>query len=129
MTWRESLCIGIPEIDKQHKQLCDSVDALFEACTNSKGADEVLKMLNFLENYTTKHFFEEEKLQIKIGYPKYKEHKSMHDDFINQITAAKKDILASGVTIPMVLKVNRIISSWLTNHIMKTDMDLKNYIK
>jgi hemerythrin len=128
MTWNNNLSIGIPEIDRQHKELCDQIDKLFEACQQRKGAEEVKNVLTFLESYTVKHFAEEERLQQKINYPKYQQHKPKHTDFINQVTKLKKEVLDSGVTIAVVIKVNQAISDWLIHHIKEVDSDLKNYM-
>ncbi|SHH85099.1 hemerythrin [Sporobacter termitidis DSM 10068] len=128
MTWKDSFSIGIPEIDKQHRELCDQVDNLFDACTRGKGADEVTKVLNFLEKYTVKHFADEEAFQLKIKYPKYQQHKAKHTDFINQVAKLKKEATEGGVNIAMVIKINQAISDWLIEHIKNTDSDLKNYV-
>jgi hemerythrin len=128
MTWKDSFSIGIPEIDKQHKELCDQIDKLFDACSKGKGADEVQKVLNFLEQYTVRHFADEEAYQLKIKYPKFQQHKAKHADFVNQVTKLKKEALAGGVNIAMVIKVNQTISAWLVEHIKNTDSDLKNYV-
>jgi hemerythrin len=128
MTWKESLSIGIPEIDKQHKELCDKIDSLYDACSHGKGAAEAVKILDFLESYTTRHFADEEKIQLKIQYPKYQQHKKLHADFIKEIARLKKEMLASGATIAMVVNINQTISDWLVNHILRVDSELKKYV-
>jgi hemerythrin len=127
-TWQNNFSIGIPEIDQQHKQLCEKIDNLQDACSQGKGADEALKVLDFLESYTIKHFADEEKFQLKINYPNYQQHKKLHTDFISQISILKKDMIASGATLPMVIQINQIISNWLINHIMRVDKELKKYM-
>lgn len=127
MTWRDNFAIGIPQIDKQHKELCDQVDNLFAACTQGKGGEEVLKVLNFLASYTVRHFADEEAYQQKIKYPRFQEHKAKHTEFLNQVTKLKKEATENGTNISLVIKINQIISDWLINHIKMTDSDLKNY--
>ena len=61
--WKDSLKIGVPLIDSEHKELCDRIDRLFAACSQGKGRDEIMKTVEFLESYTIKHFSDEEKLQ------------------------------------------------------------------
>ena len=129
MTWKESFAIGIPEIDNQHKELFERIDNLYAACAQGKGTSEVLETLNFLENYTIEHFADEEKLQLRIQYPKYQQHRGYHTGFINQVASLKKEMLDSGVTILMVIHINNIVSKWLINHIMTVDKELKSYIK
>lgn len=128
MTWKENFAIGIPEIDRQHKQLCDKIDELFAACSQGKGTDECLKTINFLESYTIRHFADEEKLQQKINYPKFQQHKALHTAFAKQVATLKKDATEKGLTIPAVININNIISSWLINHIMKEDKQLQAFV-
>jgi hemerythrin-like metal-binding domain len=129
MTWKDSFAIGVPEIDRQHKALCDKIDDLFAACSGGKGGNEVVKTLDFLTEYTIKHFADEEKLQQKVGYPGFSRHKALHNDFTAQVLKLKKELAASGHSVPMVINVNNVISTWLINHIMKEDKQLKEYMK
>lgn len=128
MTWKDSFAIGIPAIDKQHRELCDQVDSLFDACSHGKGAEEVKKILDFLAAYAVQHFKDEEAFQQKINYPKFQQHKARHTDFLNQVTKLKKEATENGINIAMVIKVNQTISNWLVEHIKGTDSDLKNYV-
>lgn len=129
MTWRDSFALGIPHIDKQHRELCDQIDKLFEAGSKGKGADEVLNVLNFLESYTIKHFADEEKLQLQIKYPNYTAHKAKHNEFVAKISKMKKDATEKGVNITMVISLNQMISNWLVEHIKSTDADYAKYYK
>ncbi len=52
--------------------------------------------MQFLYNYTAKHFSDEEKLQLKYRYPDYTNHKRYHEEFkksskrfINTITKGR----------------------------------------
>jgi hemerythrin len=128
MTWKDSMEIGISEIDGQHKELCGMADAFYNACVSGKGRTEVMRLLDFLEAYTVKHFAAEEQLQKTINYPLYKNHKAQHDDFRMKVSEIKKEISAWGVTTPVVKTVNEAVTSWLIKHIMGFDMDMKKYI-
>ncbi len=128
MMWKDSLSIGIPEIDKQHKELCDRIDALFEACSKGKGRNEITNTMDFLESYTIKHFSDEEKLQLKIKYPNYTQHKAIHDNFLKQVSELKEELNKTGPTIAMVGKINQLIAMWLVNHIKAVDTELVKYV-
>ena len=128
MTWKDSYAIGIPEIDKQHRELCDQADKLFEACARGTAIGEVLSILNFLEDYAVRHFHDEEAFQLKINYPKYEEHKAKHTDFVAKVQTMKNESLANVVTISTVIMLNQVICDWLDEHLRGTDSDLKNYV-
>ena len=127
MTWRDSLALGIPQIDKQHRELCDQIDKLFEAGSRGKGSEELLNVLNFLESYTVRHFAEEEKLQLQIKYPKYQQHKALHAEFTAKIAKMKKEATEKGVNVALVISLNQTISGWLLEHIKTVDADYAKY--
>jgi hemerythrin len=127
MTWKDSFALGIPNIDKQHRELCDQIDRLFEAGSKGKGSDEVMNVLSFLEQYTVKHFADEETLQQQIKYPHYQSHKQKHAEFISKIAKLKKEATEKGVNIALVISLNQMISSWLIEHIKSTDSDYAKY--
>lgn len=127
--WKDSLKIGVPLIDSEHKELCDRIDQLFAACSQGKGRDEIMKTVEFLESYTIKHFSDEEKLQRSSAYPKFAEHKAMHDFFTKKIADFKKELAEHGATISVVSQTNYFLMDWLLNHIQKMDSELSGYIK
>ena len=131
MTWKDDLAIGVPAIDKQHQMLCDAIDRLLDACKSGKGRDEIVSTLSFLEQYTIRHFNDEEVLHRQagqLGYPKVAEHKMIHDAFIKKVQDMKQDIIDNGSSIVTVGKVNSLIIDWLFNHIRKMDQELETYI-
>lgn len=129
MMWKDSLKIGVPLIDSEHRELCDRIDRLLDACNKGQGREEILKTLEFLESYTIKHFGDEEKLQRASSYPKLAEHKAMHVFFTGKIADLKKDIAEKGVNIATISQTNFFLMDWLLNHIQKVDAELAQYIK
>lgn len=127
--WRDSLKIGVPAIDSQHKELCDRIDQLFAACSQGKGRDEIVRTMDFLESYTIQHFNDEEKLQRGSSYPKVAEHKEMHEFFKKEIAKMKKEITEHGASITVVSQANYFLTDWLIKHIQKMDAELSQYIK
>ncbi len=128
MTWNENLKIGIPAIDKQHQMLCDTIDNFLDACKSGKGRQEIVNIVSFLEQYTIRHFHDEEIVQKQSGYPKFAEHKAIHDDFIKKVQELKEEIIRDGVSIVTVGKINSVVVDWLLNHIKKEDQELGKYI-
>ena len=127
--WDDSLKIGVPLIDGEHRELCDRIDRLFAACNQGRGKEELAGTVEFLESYTKKHFSDEEKLQRASAYPKVKEHKELHDFFTGKVADLKKDIEENGAGIATISKTNYFLMDWLLNHIRKVDSELAQYIK
>lgn len=129
MIWNDNLKIGVAMIDSEHRELCDRIDRLLAACSQGKGRDEIVKTVDFLQEYTIKHFGDEEKLQRSCGYPKCKEHKAMHEYFVSKITELKKELSEQGANVATISETNYFLMNWLLNHIQKVDKELAQYIK
>ena len=127
--WSKDLEIGNQMIDNQHKQLIEALNNLLEACSSAKGQETLNKTMNFLVDYTVKHFADEEKLQIQYKYPDYENHKKLHDNFKKVVSELAVQLKNEGATISLVTKVNSQIGSWLRNHIKKEDIKIAEFIK
>ena len=129
IVWRESLAIGIPEIDSQHKELLSRFDSLLKACEGGKGMQELQRLLEFLDEYVVKHFSDEENIQRKHHYPGYDAHKNEHDGFIARLKALEDEITTEGVAVHHVTETNNLLLKWLINHISKRDGELGAYLR
>ena len=129
IAWRESLAIGVPEIDRQHKELLSRFDSLLKACEAGKGLDELQKLLEFLDDYVVSHFSDEEGIQRNHSFPGYAAHKSEHDGFIARLKALNDEIKADGVAVHHVIETNNMLLKWLINHITKVDGELGAYLR
>lgn len=85
--------------------------------------------MSFLSQYIVKHFDDEEKLQVKYGYPDYPNHKKYHEEFKKVVAGIQQDIKRDGPTIPIVARVNNSIAGWLISHIKREDVRVAAHIK
>ncbi|MGD0586444.1 MAG: bacteriohemerythrin [Oryzomonas sp.] len=129
IAWRESLAIGVPEIDRQHKELLSRFDSLLKACEAGKGTGELQKLLGFLDDYVVRHFSDEEDIQRNRNYPGYAAHKREHEGFIARLKTLQDEIKADGVALHHVTETNNMLLKWLINHIAKVDGELGAYLR
>ncbi|MCX7923752.1 MAG: bacteriohemerythrin [Clostridia bacterium] len=127
--WKDSLAIGVGEIDNQHKQLFEAVDKLFTACTERKGKEEVGNTVKFLEDYVVTHFNDEEKIMQNCDYPQYDAHKQQHEQFIKDFSELKNRFEEEGPTVYFVSNINRTVVDWLIKHIGSSDKALGAFLK
>lgn len=128
MKWSDDLSVGVEKIDEQHKALFDAVDNLYEACKAGKGRQNLEEMLNFLQNYATTHFRDEEKIQAESVYPDFQRHKELHRQFVEEFLALRKKVDDEGVTIVAVSNVYSFVSNWLIRHIKLEDHKIGEFI-
>lgn len=123
------LLTGNSLIDTEHKQLFDAINSLLDACSKGQGRAEIEKTTKFLYDYTSKHFADEEKLQIQSRYPEYQAHKQLHEGFKKSVLELNKKLTEQGATVALVGEVNSLIAGWLINHIKREDKKLAEYLK
>ena len=127
--WRESLSIGVEEIDRQHKELLQHFDRLLTACEEGQGKLELKNLLDFLSRYVVTHFGDEEAIQLHHNYPGYEAHRKEHDSFVARIRKLQDEIGQEGVAVYHVIETNNLLFKWLINHISKVDKELGRYLK
>jgi hemerythrin len=127
--WRESLSIGVEEIDNQHRQLLSHFDRLLKACEAGKGIDELRTQLDFLDGYVVRHFSDEEGLQRRHHYPGYAAHKLEHDSFVDHLKDLREEIDREGVALHHVVETNHLLLKWLIHHISTVDVQLGRFLK
>lgn len=85
LEWRESYGIGIEEVDHEHRELIDLINALHA----SLGADRTLELVEaFLGEVLSDisaHFALEEKVMRARSYDAYAEHKADHERLLDEL--------------------------------------------
>lgn len=129
MPWTPSLSVGVVEIDEQHKICFEKAEMLFEAGKNKQAKGYIGELLTFLEDYTIKHFADEEKYMLSIRYPGYNEQKKAHTAFIAELAKLRSAYEASGGDLLVIMKANMMVLSWLTEHISTMDKKIGQFAK
>ena len=119
MPWTQSLELGIPMIDDQHKVLVDLINALHDASTAANpDRNAVTDVLEGLLDYTHNHFIVEEVMFQKYSYPETNEHQAEHTSF----TGKMMDWLTrfeDGEDVNN--EVMDFLKDWLIHHICEED--------
>ena len=127
--WREHLAVGVKQIDEQHKELFRRFSVLMDAINQGTGAAQVLKVLNFLDDYTVTHFRNEEKIMVEHRYPHLALHQEEHGQFCRDLEKLKCRISTEGFTQQNVLLTSRTLLRWLIQHICTIDKALADHLK
>lgn len=129
LSWNDSYLLGITEIDLQHKKLLSLADDMYEIVNGDEDSLKVnlSKVLKSLTDYTVYHFTSEEEFMRKYGYPSADMHKSMHDNFIAEVTKQIKSLNTATKT--EAERLYKFLASWVLNHIAKSDKVWAEYVK
>ncbi|MCT4631583.1 MAG: bacteriohemerythrin [Firmicutes bacterium] len=120
---------GIERIDKEHKEIIDAFEELYNRMHRGEGHNYYDDLLEFLDKYVDEHFKNEEDLQEEIDYPDIEEHKNIHKSFRDTILSIEEKHKNKEVTNKDLIEINLMIKEWLVNHILVEDKKLAGYIK
>lgn len=126
--WDSTFSVGDNKIDDQHKELFNRLNKLLEAMKEGKGKNEVIRTLDFLEEYVIKHFNDEEEIQKKNNYPKFNIQHKQHEEFKNELKELRKIFENTGVSSLFVINTQQKMIKWCKNHIMNSDRELGEYL-
>jgi hemerythrin len=123
-TWNDTLKIGVPLIDLQHKQLLDQMDLLVEALRAKKDAKQLLSIMKFLDMYVANHFGYEEQCMHINKCSAGGQNKTAHAYFVARLKEINTD-LASQKSLELTAnRVSHELLQWFVNHIRSIDSQL-----
>jgi hemerythrin-like metal-binding protein len=124
--WNESLSLGVPEIDAQHKGFLDIISEACKALTTYQAVARVEDLLARLEHYTVSHFADEEALMAQHAFPSLDGHRESHALFINRVQELREKVaVGERVGLPML----HLLSDWLAFHINQADRHFVNFVR
>jgi hemerythrin len=110
-------------------RLFETVNRLLDACDQGRGQEELAKSLAFLINYTVKHFSEEEALQQQYGYPGFREHRQIHENFKQAVGEFEKELNSRGPSEAMLEQIKIQVGGWLVTHVKSEDIKMAAFLK
>jgi hemerythrin len=126
---REGYEIGIESIDKEHKEMIDAFEELYNRMHKGLGHKYYDELLAFLDKYIDNHFVNEEKFQEEIDYPDLEEHKKLHEEFKETILAIEEKHKNKEVSDKDLIEINLTIKEWLVEHILIEDRKIGEFVK
>ena len=123
--WDDSIALGIPTIDEQHKALFGWINTLDEAIKNGDGSEAAGEVIWKLITYVTEHFSEEERLMLSCNYPGLAAHRKEHDLFVSRLRGIQVNFNDGH---EMGINVLDFLADWLVCHIKGTDQGYSRFI-
>ncbi|MBM9546342.1 hemerythrin family protein [Leptospira sp. 201903074] len=138
--WDSKYETNISEIDSQHKKLfrlINNIEVVYEENKHhlSGKSKVLLEAVSELEDYTLSHFLIEERVMELNQYPNLEAHILQHNKFTDKILDLKNrlnqgNLLSNDELLDTFFKdLIDFLRAWLTNHILKEDLDYKPFIK
>lgn len=124
--WSDSLATGHSQIDSEHKEFIQTLNAYYAQMRAGTGREVVDEMLERFSQHFTTHLENEEHEMQSMNYPDYEKHRESHIKFhakLDKIREAHKN--GENVSIDFL----NYMSNWLKEHTMKYDKLYVEYQK
>jgi hemerythrin len=89
--WRDNFNLGIPEVDFEHRELVELINALHDRLQQAAHHEEVEDFLGEIFARISAHFALEERTMVARNYPGYWPHPGDHERLLDQL----RDIMES----------------------------------
>ena len=126
--WTERWSVGVDTIDAQHRELFAAINSLLKE-EGDAAPRELVKVLDYLEDYVSNHFGLEELYMRRLSYPGFPFHKGEHVAFINDYYDLRDEYDKNGATPELADKMGRYMGDWLVRHIGEVDKALGAYLR
>jgi hemerythrin len=126
ITWtEEQFGTHISEIDDQHQQLFQLLDALHETLAKDE-PDEIGKQLDAFVDLVVQHFQTEEHLMRENDYPEMATHKAEHDELLKMCAELLQGFHEQDEKLSQASTV--FIKEWLMEHVPNFDKAYGSYL-
>lgn len=123
-----TMSTGFADIDAQHRELIDQLNRLITQMQAGKGQEELAPLLDFLVDYSRRHFSHEEGCMARHQCPVATANRNAHRQFLDMLDDFRRQVATSGPTVSLVLKAQKELGEWIRMHIVRTDTRLRECV-
>jgi len=124
--WDDSLSVGVPFIDEQHKRLIEIINKLDMACKQGQAREVVGQLIHGLGEYAIYHFAAEQDQMRLTEYPEMAAHVAEHQAFIKKLMEIDSKFKSSNVLLSS--EILLFLRNWYLDHIRLVDRKLGAYL-
>lgn len=125
LLWTDSLALGQPDMDGQHRQMVALANALNEALLQNADEEVLRRQFSGLLSYTAMHFTSEERLMAEAAYPAAAQHRKEHERLLLDLYRMRGNY---GPGVQEILQTLSVLQDWLKDHIRSADRSLATYL-
>lgn len=126
--WNDILSVGIAKMDEEHKELFQRINALLVSLLGPEGEADIPKLVEAIREYAAFHFDDEQELMRQERYPRYEQHKVLHDAFLKEWGDIQTLLVNGQFSAPLLIRIQEKVVNWLLDHIARVDQDYSDYI-
>jgi hemerythrin len=128
MAWNDRLSLGIPSIDREHKEMIVILNQLYDDIRAGAVRAALSQVLERLDILAQRHFAHEEYLFAQVDYPEAEAHHLEHANTLAWLGEVRRKYDArerAGLSLEVVV----YLKDWLFDHILGTDQKYAPYLQ
>ena len=126
LEWKRDWESGNSDIDEQHQDLVLQGNRLINLSLSQANHEQMMKQLEIVLKTIIDHFYEEEQILIKIGYPDSQKHANIHQGLIEKALNLKNSYLNDELKLSAFFSF--IVDDIIVGHMLESDIDYFPYI-
>ena len=126
--WTDALSVGIAPIDEQHRHWIERLNKVCEAVEAHHGPEQVAQTLDFLVDYTRRHFGAEKQYMTDSEYPELDSHLVEHQKLTTTLNNLVDDFREEGPTHELAEAIDTFLGNWLVKHIKEVDCRFGEFV-
>ena len=120
--WKPEYNLGVPDIDHEHRELVDLINALHDRLQRGRDDAAVPEFLGELYALISAHFALEERVMREARYDEYEGHKNDHERLLDEIRDLMDDFEVGGDV--DLEAFSRRLDHWFSEHFRTKDARL-----
>ncbi|MEI7473958.1 MAG: bacteriohemerythrin [bacterium] len=136
IVWSDMLCLGVKEIDEQHKDVVQSVNDLYDAIEEDMDRAIIIELIEKLDTYINNHFNTEESYMKLYNFKDINNHQAAHANFKNVYEKIRynyyylefNDSPKKELTRVFAIHLCSTMFEWLHNHLIGLDKDFAEFL-
>jgi len=126
--WNKNLKLGHEAIDLQHMEIFSQINNLSDKITEGADDIEIRDLVNYLNIYAKKHFFDEEKLMVQYNYYGIHKQKKEHLQFKNEVDEISQMLRKRVPAMDIALRMETTLLQYFMHHVIEVDREMADYI-
>lgn len=120
--WKDRYSVGIPDVDYEHRQIINLINEMHERMTTRPEKLDAGDALGEIFRAISAHFALEERFMEDHRYDQFSEHKSSHEQLLDEIRSIMDGYEANPAEASKML--SRQLDRWFTEHCKTYDARL-----
>ena len=122
INWHDNFSVGVDEVDHEHRELIDEINALHAAMQQGADYESVVNSLGEIYAQIAAHFALEEKMMRNSRYPALAEHKQDHETLLDDLRDIMDEVEDDGTFDEAQLAAD--LERWFSDHFRTHDAKL-----